>query len=132
MIWLIGGDYDQGRESLVLSLLFSTSVAVFMISMCLAPPGWQRPFSAGVVRRLGDISYGIYLVHMVLVTLLTTEFSLPRNGDLKSLLVWMVAVIPASILYGYLSARFLEQPIRRWARKFGRRGARSARRVLHK
>jgi hypothetical protein len=30
-------------------------------------------------------------------------------------------VVPTAILYGYLSARFLEQPIRRWARKYGRR-----------
>ena len=29
-------------------------------------------------------------------------------------------VVPASVLYGYLSARFLEQPIRRWARRYGR------------
>lgn len=121
MIWLIGGDYDQGRESLVLSLLFSTSVAVFMISMCLAPPGWQRPFSAGVVRRLGDISYGIYLVHFLLVAYLAELFSMPTDGTPGAFAVWLVAVMPASVVYGYLSARFLEQPVRRWARKFGRR-----------
>lgn len=120
LAWPIGGFYEATRESLGLSLLYSTTLAVFMVSLALSPLRWQGPFAAAPVRRLGDISYGIYLSHMVLALTLASEFSLPQNGNLGSLLVWTLAVVPASILYGYLSARFLEQPIRRWARKYGR------------
>jgi peptidoglycan/LPS O-acetylase OafA/YrhL len=120
--WLIGGGYDDTRHSLALSLAFSTLVATLMVSLSLAPAGWQRPVAFNGIRRLGDISYGIYLSHMVIAYVLLDEFSLPVDGNVPSLLVWTVAVVPAAVLYGYLSARFVEQPIRRWARRFGRRG----------
>jgi len=121
LVWVLGGFYDQTRESLLLSVLFSSVLAVFMVSLTFAPARWQVPVAAAPVRRLGDISYGIYLSHMVIAVTLSSETSLPKDGNLKSLLVWIAAVVPAAALYGYLSARFLEQPIRRWARRYGRR-----------
>ena len=121
LAWPIGGYYEETRESLWLSLLYSTVLAVFMVSLSLSPRRWQGPFAAAPVRRLGDISYGIYLSHMVLALTIASEITLPQNGNLGSFAVWTLAVVPAAILYGYLSARFLEQPIRRWARKYGRR-----------
>jgi peptidoglycan/LPS O-acetylase OafA/YrhL len=121
LVWILGGKFDQTRESLVLSLLFSTAITSFMVTLSLAPPRWQIPVAAPAVRRLGDISYGIYLSHMVLVVTLASEISMPHDGGIRSFLIWFIAVLPASILYGYLSARFLEQPIRRWARRYGRR-----------
>ncbi len=130
LAWLIGGDYDQTRESLPLSMIFSSVLATLMVFLALCPPSWQRPVAAPFVRRLGDISYGIYLSHMVIALTLASEFSMPREGGLKSLVIWTLAVVPASVLYGYLSARFLEQPIRRWARKYGRREAAQAARSV--
>lgn len=121
LAWFIGGGLDQTRESLVLSLLLSTALAVFMVSLSLSPARWQQPFALPAVRRLGDISYGVYLIHMVLAFTLASELSMPNDGSLGAFLIWTVAVVPASVLYGYLSARFLEQPVRRWARKYGRR-----------
>ncbi|HNI39656.1 MAG TPA: acyltransferase [Solirubrobacterales bacterium] len=121
LVWVIGGDYSNTRASLLLSLLFSTLVAIFMVSLSLAPRSWQTPFAAQPVRNLGDISYGIYLSHMVITYTIAGELTLPQDGNLKSLLIWTAVVVPLSVIYGYLSARFLEQPIRRWARKYGRR-----------
>jgi peptidoglycan/LPS O-acetylase OafA/YrhL len=121
LAWVMGGHYDQTRESLVLSLFFSTALAMFMVALSLSPPRWQVLVATPAVRKLGDISYGIYLSHMLIAATLASELSLPQDGDLRSLATWIVAVVPASILYGYLSARFLEQPIRRWARKYGQR-----------
>lgn len=48
------------------------------------------------------------------------EFSLPHDRSLWALIVWSVIVFPASLAYGYLSARLLERPVRRWAHRFGR------------
>ncbi len=120
LVWLLGGYYDQTRESLVLSILFSTLIATFMVALALCPSRVQAPVALPAVRRLGDISYGIYLSHLVIAYTIASEISLPRDGNLWSLVIWTAAVVPASVLYGYLSARFLEQPIRRWARKYGR------------
>jgi peptidoglycan/LPS O-acetylase OafA/YrhL len=117
LAWVIGGSLDQTRDSLLLSLLLSTALAVFMVSLSLCPSNGQRPFNLPVIRRLGDISYGVYLSHMVIALTLQSQFSMPDDGRPGAFLVWFLAVIPASILYGYLSARFVEQPIRRWARR---------------
>ena len=121
--WHLSSTLGLTRSSLLFSMVFTTAIALFMVAISLAPVRMQAPFAADHVRNLGDISYGVYLSHIVLISVLLTEFDLPRNGTLWSLAVWTLVVVPASVLYGYLSARFLEQPIRRWARKYGRRTA---------
>ena len=109
-------------HSVTWSMTFSASLAVLMLSVTFLPTRWQRPFISQKVRQLGDISYGIYLSHYVFITLTVSALALPQDGSLEGLLILVAIVLPCSVLYGYLSARFLEQPIRRWARKFGRRG----------
>jgi len=39
----------------------------------------------------------------------------------EALLAFTAVVVPICVAYGYLSARLVEQPVRRWARRFGRR-----------
>lgn len=119
--WFAGADKELTRESVVWSMLFSASIATLMLSVTVASARWQGPFVWRPVRRLGDISYGIYLSHFVIITMVVWIFDLPAGGSLGDFLLLAVAVVPASVLYGYLSARFLEQPIRRWARRYGRR-----------
>ena len=107
------------RASPWLSLPFSTLVAIFMVSLSLAPRSWQTPLAAQPIRNPGDISYGIYLSHMVITYTIAGELTLPQDGNLKSLPDLDRRGGPASVIYGYLSARFLEQPIRRWAANTG-------------
>lgn len=117
---ILGGDGAFTREKVIWSMVFSAALAVFMVSMTLCPPRWQRPFTAWRVRQLGDISYGIYLSHYVFITLAVSAFALPAEGTIGDFLLLALIVLPPTVLYGYLSARFLEQPIRRWARRYGR------------
>ena len=119
--YLAAGHFSDTRHSVLLSMGFSASLATLMVAIALGPRSIRLPFSNTPVRRLGDISYGIYLVHFLLVAYLAELFSMPTDGTPGAFAVWLVAVMPASVVYGYLSARFLEQPVRRWARKFGRR-----------
>jgi peptidoglycan/LPS O-acetylase OafA/YrhL len=49
------------------------------------------------------------------------EFALPHDQSLWAVVVWSAIVFPVSLAYGYLSARFLERPVRRWAHRYGRR-----------
>jgi peptidoglycan/LPS O-acetylase OafA/YrhL len=102
-------------------MAFSAAIATLMVALCLGPALPRRPFEAPAVRKLGDISYGIYLSHYPIVVLVFAAIDLDRLSDLSRFLVLTAIVVPTAILYGYLSARFLEQPIRRWARKYGRR-----------
>lgn len=108
------------RESWFVNLGFTGALALLMISLALSPPRMQMPFALPFARRLGDISYGVYLIHSVVLWLVLYELSLPTDGSPGAFLAWFALVVPASLLYGYLSARFFEQPIRRWARRFGR------------
>lgn len=115
---------EQTRFNPWIALGFSGSLAMVMAGVALRPGRFGRIFSNRPVRRLGDISYGIFLSHLVIMTFVGAALDLPQNGSLRDLALWAVIVIPASVLYGYLSARFLEQPIRRWARKYGRTASR--------
>lgn len=122
LAWLNGGNFNLTRESQWLSMAFSLALATAMVTLSAAPAKLQIPFAAGPVRRLGDISYGIYLAHYLFILFLGDQLlSLPTDGSWGALLQWMALILSTSVLYGYLSARFLEQPIRRWARRFGNR-----------
>ncbi len=104
-----------------LAIGYSAFLAAVMILIALRPGRIGVLFSNEPIRKLGDISYGIFLSHVVIITFLGPALSLPTDGSIGAFALWTLVVVPLAVLYGYLSARFLEQPIRRWARKFGRR-----------
>ncbi|MBA2522053.1 MAG: acyltransferase [Solirubrobacterales bacterium] len=105
-----------------LTLLYAASLASFMVATALAPKARQVPFALPRVRRTGDISYGIYLIHVPLIVYLLEVLD-PRANTLAGVLEIAVPVIGLATFYGYLSARFVEQPIRRWAHRFGARAS---------
>ncbi len=107
-----------GQRNSVVYLGYTASLATAMVALTLTA-GRQRPFAYPLSRSLGDISYGVFLIHLVISWQIFLWFW--PTGSVWSLLLWMAMVFPASLAYGYLSARFLEQPIRRWAHRFGRR-----------
>lgn len=119
----IGSDLPnlEARQSSFLSIGYTASLATVMLALALAPTRLQTPFAHPLARKLGDISYGVYLIQAPIFWLLLFHTDIPEDGSLGALALWVAAVIPASLLYGYLSARFVEQPIRRWARRFGRK-----------
>jgi acetyltransferase len=112
---------EVARRSSFYALGFTTSLAVLMVATALGAARWQRPFSNPYARRLGDISYGIFLIHMVFMHYGLGLLSIPRDGSLGAFLALFMVMVPPAILYGYLSARYIEQPIRRWAQRYGRR-----------
>jgi len=125
----IGTSFPEGlvpsfimRQSSFLSIGYTASLAAVMLALCMAPWRLQVPFAHPLARKLGDISYGIYLIQEPILWFIVFHFTFPAGGGLRPAAIWLIAVIPAAMLYGYLSARFVEQPIRRWARRFGRRG----------
>lgn len=124
---------ERGRLSPILALGYSASITTLMLAIAVAGPRWQRPFSYPRVRQLGDISYGVYLVHTVILTYALEALPSLRSatkqigpfslgdGSLRTVAVLTAVVIPGSIMYGYVSARVLERPIRRWAQLFAHR-----------
>jgi len=109
------------RQSLAIAFAYPLVLATAMISFSLAPSRIQRPLANKPVRGLADISYTVYLIHFAVIWVALREFSLPQTGSLWSVIAWSALVFPGSLLYAYISARFMERPIRRWANRYRRR-----------
>jgi peptidoglycan/LPS O-acetylase OafA/YrhL len=131
--YVVGGTGEGlvgARSSPIIALGFTGSLATLMVATALGPMRWQRPFAHPFTRWLGDISYGMYLIHFVIITyavrlLFTPSTGLPGvaqgDGSFGTFVALAALVLPLTVLYGYISGRYLEQPIRRWAQRFGRR-----------
>jgi peptidoglycan/LPS O-acetylase OafA/YrhL len=110
---IIGG--STARENPWLTMPFSAARAALMASIVLAPVWLQRPFDNAPARRLAELSYGIYLIHLVISWYVCLIWlNLPRDGTLRAALLWFGVVIPTSVVYAYLSRRLVELPAKRW------------------
>jgi peptidoglycan/LPS O-acetylase OafA/YrhL len=119
---IIGG--STARENPLLTMPFSAARAALMGSIALAPLWLQRPFDNALARRLAELSYGIYLIHLVICWYVCIVWlDLPRDGSVRAALLWFGVVIPSSIAYAYLSRRLVELPAKRWILSAGRRRA---------
>lgn len=111
---------DSVHYSPLLGLAYTATIGLFILATILCSERWQWPFINRPIRWLGDVSYGIYLIHLVIITCLARLISMP-HGTAGAAAIWLLAVVPLSILWGYLSARFIERPARAWASRWARR-----------
>jgi peptidoglycan/LPS O-acetylase OafA/YrhL len=110
---IIGG--STAREIPVVTMCFSMSRAALMASIALAPLWLQRPFDNSSARKLAELSYGIYLIHLVVCWYVGLVWlHLPRDGSLRAAALWFGVMLPISIAYAFLSRRLVELPARRW------------------
>ena len=109
---------SAARTDPYLALADSTARALVMAAIALGPLWLRQPFANRPIRRLADLSYGIYLIHLVVIVYVgVLLLGLPQTGSLGDLALWSAVVIPVSIGYAYLSRRFVELPARDWARR---------------
>jgi peptidoglycan/LPS O-acetylase OafA/YrhL len=124
-VYLAGRGYLHSpltlHRSLAVELGLPLALATALVAIALGPGWLQRPFGNRGIRWVADISYGVFLIHFAVIFFVLHEFSLPSDGSAWAAIAWSLIVFPVSIFYAYLSARLLEQPIRRWAHRFGRR-----------
>ncbi|MEE1650841.1 acyltransferase family protein [Brachybacterium sp. J144] len=71
--------------------------------------GVDRLLSSRPAARLGDVSYGLYLVHWPLLTLYLAHAGKARAGLLDGLVLILVSLVLA-----WLLTRLVDTPIRRW------------------
>lgn len=128
---IIGG--STARETALLTMAFSIARAALMASVILAPLWMQRAFANRPAAKLAELSYGIYLIHLVAAWYIGLVWlDLPRDGSPKAALLWFGTVLPISIAYSWVSRRFVEVPVKRWVLS-GRRssGSITAPRLRH-
>jgi peptidoglycan/LPS O-acetylase OafA/YrhL len=74
------------------------------------------PFANRAVRRLGEVSFGLYLIHIPIGLYAVTALGLPRDGSVGAVALWSFVIVPPALAYAYASLRLVERPGRRWGR----------------
>jgi peptidoglycan/LPS O-acetylase OafA/YrhL len=110
------------RQSTLIPIVWSAAVTLAMLVVLVGPRWMRRPFTNRPVRALGDLSYGIFLIHAVFIVYLASLFPgwATDPGAIETAL-FFIAVFAGSIAYAIASRRLVEQPVARWASSPGAR-----------
>lgn len=115
----IGG--SVARTSPTLSIAYSLSRATLLAAIALAPVWLRRPFDNAPARKLAELSYGIYLIHLVVCAYVCVALlGLPTDGSLEAVTLWFAVAVSISVVYAWLSLRYVESPARLWARRYAK------------
>jgi peptidoglycan/LPS O-acetylase OafA/YrhL len=121
--YVVSGEVGGGvaRSSSLLVIAFTISRGALMATIALGPLWMQAPFVNRPTRSLAELSYGIYLIHLVIAAYIGGSLlSLPTDGSIGAVTLWFGVVLPASLLYALLMVRIVERPVRAWARRASR------------
>ncbi|MEH6411141.1 MAG: acyltransferase [Hyphomonas sp.] len=90
--------------------------AALLVFACAGQDIFRTPLKNPIFRLGGQISYGVYLIHPVILPVLgVTIFQYIDNGVLGAFLMFAV-VLPLSVVLAYLSYRYFETPSNKWLR----------------
>jgi peptidoglycan/LPS O-acetylase OafA/YrhL len=107
------GIYDHFTRPVYVAFTF----AVLLVATALAPPWGQLPFANPLSRRLGDVSYGVYLWHLMFIGFAMTTLHWRPDASTWAFVRMVAFALPLSLLAGWLSMVLVERPAIRWARK---------------
>lgn len=110
----VGNIGPAARGETLQSLAHSTLRAGVMGVIIFGPLWLQRPFANRFMDKLSDLSYGVYLIHMVFVTWAVAYSPLPQDGTIGDLVVWFAVIVPPALVYAAVTKRVVEIPARRW------------------
>ncbi|MDQ6935334.1 MAG: acyltransferase [Actinomycetota bacterium] len=117
------GTYSHWTATLPIALAFG----VLMLATVLAPRWAQSPVANRASRGLGDISYGVYLWHLLIIGFVVTTVGFDPNRTTGAFLTLFAVTLGGSLVLATLSLVFVERPCIRWARRCSRRIERSSR-----
>ena len=110
------------RTSPAVPIVYAASLAAAMLVVLLGPGWMRRPFVNEPARRLAEISYAVFLIHVLAgIYVGLTLLGLPSDGTLGAFLMMFAVTMAASCAYGWVSLRLVERPARAWASRYTRR-----------
>ena len=110
-----GWHFDHWTHTGRVGLAFASLI----LATALAPRWAQWPATNRLARRLGDVSYGIYLWHFPIIMFAFTTLGL-TYGTNRDFFLLLAVTLPGSIVAGFLSFALIERPCIRWAQKRSR------------
>lgn len=100
--------------------IFAAMVAA---ALALAAQGPSRLLANPVLRRIGELSYSIYLLHFAFLSAsLHLATALAPGYDRSTIALHFLFTLCASAVAALATHRFVEMPPVRWAGRFGERG----------
>jgi peptidoglycan/LPS O-acetylase OafA/YrhL len=130
LAWVAGGQakggdiltYVAAERSIPISTALPLLVGTFMLATAFASGITSRPFTNRAARWVGDRSYGVYVIHFVVLKFAAFELGVVgHRGGMLEFGKWVAILLPPSLLYGWASYQLVELPARRWARRVSRR-----------
>jgi peptidoglycan/LPS O-acetylase OafA/YrhL len=126
LAWIAGGQdlvgtreaYLASIRSIPISTLFPLVLGLLVVATAYAPRHASWLVTNPAARWAGDRSYGVYVIHALVIRYVILHFFKPdRTGGLAEFAKWFLVVGGISLVYGWASYRFVELPVRRWARR---------------
>lgn len=105
--------YDHWTHTTVVALAF----AVLLLATVLAPRWARWPFANPVARWLGDVSYGVYLWHLVVIGFALKTLHFAPAGTTWAFVRMLAVTLAGSFLAAWASFVLVERPFIRWARR---------------
>jgi peptidoglycan/LPS O-acetylase OafA/YrhL len=118
------------HEGAALSLAVPTAFALVLVAAPFMPRWAQWPIANPVARWIGQVSYGLFLFHFLVIWSVLGVTEIPRDGSQSSVVELTLLVIPLTLLMGWLGTRFIEHPLRERAQRLAERSRRKRERPL--
>lgn len=103
------------------SVAFPLVLGVFMVAISVSPRPAQWPLVNRAVLWFSEISYSVFLYHVLVMTFALVTLKMSFNGSPRAVLSMIAVSLPITLVLAALSYRFVEQPARRYGRKLARR-----------
>lgn len=110
---LVHGIVPDITHDMVLPVAF----ALLVLAAAFGPLAAQKLYTNAICRFLGEVSYGVYLWHMIMIQLVYRYAELPVPATTESILIYLAWVTPGSLALGWASYRFVERPLSLWVRR---------------
>jgi peptidoglycan/LPS O-acetylase OafA/YrhL len=108
----------------------AATFAVLFVAIVLLPRALQWPLSNRVSRWVGDISFGVFLYHLLILHVVMNAMGLrppASQGAMDTQANWTLIgeltliVVPTSLVVAWLSTVLVERPFRARFRRYARR-----------
>ena len=109
-------EYGYWGEGPVLAVLVPAAFGIALICLPFVPRAVQRVFDNRPARFIGDISYGLFLFHFLVIWGTLALVDIPRNGSPSSLFELLAIVLPVTIVLAWLGTNLVELPVRERAK----------------